>query len=138
MNKRNALNFILVLLVIFGLGLLIHQYSGPDMARNYFLLIVLVNLVFTFFYRQDTVVDQNFVEKPLDFVSFSETHLHVEHEQVELAKIEKIVLELQEDKGILQLPYNNGGKIQLSFPAKYLYQLKVQFNQYLPNVEYIS
>lgn len=134
-NIRNGLiaagAFILVALYIYSL----------EVGYSFFMLLGAANLIIFAFRRNSLDPNdpyQPFINEPLDAVSFSDSHLQINDELIELEKVDKVVLELNEGKGILQLPYNNGGKVNIAFPAKYLFKLKQQFQQHLPNVEYIS
>lgn len=138
MLERNTRNFIIAAAIFLTVALYLYL---EQIEHSFFYLLVAANILILAF-RRDTLDPndpyQPFIENPLAKVQFTDTHLQINDELVELSKIEKVVLELQQGSGILQLPYNNGGKVNICFPAKYLFQLKSKFNQHLPNVEYIS
>lgn len=136
--ERNGKNIAIVLAL---LGLVVLYVYMKEHEYGFFIILAAINLSM-FAFRRNTQ-DPNdpyepFIGKPLEALQFTDSHLHINEHSVELNKIEKIVLELEQGQGILQLPYNNGGKINIRFPAKYLFKLKTQFQQRLPDVEYIS
>lgn len=117
----------------------IYFYSG-SFAQSVFSAVVMINLL-NLIFRSDKLesnqLNQPFVDNPLEVILFSKDHLRVNGETIELDKISKLVLDIENGKGIFQLPYNSGGKIMFNFPAKYLFKLKQKFQHHLPDVEYI-
>lgn len=134
-NKRNLLFIVATVLIV-----VFYLYS-KEFEYRFVMLFAALNLI-VFAFRRDTLDPndpyQPFIDKPLEEVQFTDQFLTIKEEQIALDKIEKIVLELETGRGILQLPYNNGGKVNIAFPAKYLFKLKRQFEHHLPDVEYIS
>lgn len=116
-----------------------YLYDG-SLTQSLFIAVVIVNLL-NLIFRADKLdsdsMAQPFVDNPLEVILFSNTHLRVKGETIELDKINKVVLNIENGKGTFHLPYNNGGKIVFHFPAKYLFKLKQQFRHHLPDVEYI-
>jgi len=134
-NNRNVFIALIIFLLVAS-----HVYYS-ELEYRALTILAVVNIIIFMFQRNSLDPNdpyQPFIAQPLQEVCFSDSHLKIKDELIELAKVEKVVLELQEGKGILQLPYNNGGKINISFPAKYLFKLKSQFQQHLPDVKYIS
>lgn len=138
MFERNTRNIAIAVTLFVLIALYLYI---KELEYSFFMLLAAANVIL-FAFRRDTLDPndpyQPFIEKPLEQVLFTSSHLQIKDERIELNKVEKVVLELQQGQGILQLPYNNGGKINICFPAKYLFKLKTSFNQHLPDVEYIS
>lgn len=138
MLKRNWKSGLVTLSVFAFVALYLWLKSYGYSLILALLFVHLVLFAFRPDYQETFELDRPFIDNPLEVVFFTDTHVKVMGELMELDKIKKVVLELQDGKGSLQFPYNHGGKICFHFPAKYLYQLKQQFSQYLPDVEYIS
>ena len=101
-------------------------------------MLNLLNLIFRSDKLESSQLNQPFVDNPLEVIVFSKDHLRVNGETIELNKITKLVLDIENGRGVFQLPYNNGGKIMFNFPAKYLYKLRQKFQHQLPEVNYIN
>ena len=135
MFERNKINLAIAFAII---GLLLWYTLSQDSQLYKFLgFFACLNILFSFSNKENNP-HISYVDNPLDTVTFSADRIHVDGETVELERVKKVVLELQDGDGILQLPYNNGGKINIAFPAKYLFKLKQQFKHHLPDVTYIS
>lgn len=137
MFKRNWQTGLLALTILAASTF--YLYDG-SLVQSVFTAVVIVNLL-NFIFRADKLDSDNmaqpFVENPLEVILFSKDHLRVKGETIELDKIRKVVLDIENGKGTFHLPYNHGGKIVFNFPAKYLFKLKQQFRHHLPDVEYI-
>lgn len=138
MFERNTRNIAVAVILFALIALFLYM---KELEYSFFMLLAAANLIL-FAFRRDTLDPndpyQPFIEKPLEQVLFTSSHLQVKDELIELNKVEKVVLELQQGQGILQLPYNSGGKVNICFPPKYLFKMKMRFKQHLPDVEYIS
>lgn len=130
-NNRNWMG-VAVLLIILSAYFIYRdtQYGLP-------LLIGFISSL-SFVFRRPDEHDPNEVDNPLPLVSFTQDTLVVRYHAIPLSKIDRVVLDLQNSKGILHLPYNAGGQVRLVFPAKYLFKLKQAFKQHLPNVTYLK
>lgn len=135
-GKLEAFPLFAVFVIFVGFTPL-YQHFGMLAVQLTSIAIMLIGIKYRSQWPQQDIY-QPFVSQPLDSIKFSDDYVQVEQHRIELRSISKLVLELEQGQGILQFPYNNGGVVNIRFPAKYLYQLKQRFNQHLPNVTYIS
>lgn len=138
MFKRNWKTALVALILLAGGTLYYYSDSLVQNILTAVLMLNLLNLIFRSDKLESSQLNQPFVDNPLEVIVFSKDHLRVNGETIELNKITKLVLDIENGRGVFQLPYNNGGKIMFNFPAKYLYKLRQKFQHHLPEVNYIN
>lgn len=131
MLKQNKRNLLFVLII----GAAITWYS---IAKDSFYPMMLYLVILNLFTMRHQHSQNQPVKDPFKHLIFSDSHLAYKGYSVELQKIERIVFGKVEGYAIFQLPYNAGGKIDIWFDAKHMYQMKQKINQYLPHAEIIA
>ena len=130
MLKQNKRNLILFLII----GAVVTWYSIEQDSMHPILLYL---LFFNLFTMRHYSSQNKLVKDPLQQLIFSDNHLAYGGYSVELKKIDRVVFGKVDGLAVFQLPYNAGGKIDIWFDAKHMFQMKQKINQHLPHAEVI-
>ncbi|MBS3797548.1 hypothetical protein [Pseudoalteromonas sp. BDTF-M6] len=75
---------------------------------------------------------------PFAHIKVEKQELIIGEARFPVHEVRKVAIERSDGKGLLQLPYNGGGQLQLVFDGSYLDDLKAYIQQNMPHVEIVT